>query len=146
MTDMRVGLGQAAIQISKHLGATIFATAGSKERRRVLTEELGIPHDHVFNSRDLSFAKGVLRLTHGKGVDVVLNSLSGEGLRKTWECIATYGRFVEVGKKDILDNNGLGMKQFLTNATFASVNAEVSASGFSINNRFSDRIIAYGSP
>ena len=119
------GLGQAAIQISKHLGATIFATAGSKEKRQILTEEFGIPADHVFNSRDLSFTKGILRLTHGKGVDVVLNSLSGEALRKTWECVATYGRFIEVGKKDILDNSGLDMRPFLTNATFASVNAEV---------------------
>ena len=119
------GLGQAAIQIAKYLGATIFATAGSKEKRQLLTEELGIPADHVFNSRDLSFTKGILRLTKGKGVDVVLNSLSGEALRKTWECVATYGRFIEVGKKDILSNNGLDMGKFLNNATFASVNAEV---------------------
>ena len=139
-----IGLGQAAIQISKHLGATIFATAGSKEKRRLLTEELGIPSDHVFNSRDLSFTKGVLRLTHGRGVDVVLNSLSGEALRKTWECIATYGRFIEVGKKDILGNSGLDMKPFLTNATFASVNAEVSTSNSLYSTPCPDLSTAHG--
>ena len=89
---------------------------------------MGIPATHVFNSRDLSFAKGISRLTEGRGVDVVLNSLSGEALRKTWECLAAYGRFIEVGKADILRNNGLDMKPFINNATFASVNAEVSAS------------------
>ena len=89
------GLGQAAIQLAKHLGAEIFVTAGSAEKRRLLMEEHGIPADHVFNSRDLTFAKGIMRMTNGKGVDVVLNSLAGEALRKTWECISDYGRFVE---------------------------------------------------
>ena len=88
--------------------------------------EYDIPADHIFNSRDLAFAKGIMRMTHNKGVDVILNSLAGDALRKTWECIAQFGRFIEVGKKDILGNTGLEMSPFLRNVTFACVNIEVS--------------------
>ena len=118
------GLGQAAIQVAKHIGAEIFATAGSMEKRQLLTDAHGIPADHVFNSRDLTYARGILRMTKGRGVDVILNSLAGEALRKTWECIAMYGRFIEVGKKDILANSGLEMMPFLRNVTFGGVNIE----------------------
>ena len=118
------GLGQAAVQVAKHIGAEIFATAGSMKKRQILTEDHGIPADHVFNSRDVNFARGVLRMTGGRGVDVVLNSLAGEALRKTWECTAMFGRFVEVGKRDILANTGLEMIPFLRNVTFSCVNVE----------------------
>ena len=91
-------------------------------------DQYGIPADHVFNSRDLAFAKGIMRMTNGKGVDMILNSLAGDALRKTWECIAQFGRFIEVGKKDILCNSGLEMNPFLRNVTFAGVNIEVSIS------------------
>ena len=118
-------MGQAAIQLAKHIGAEIFVTVGNTEKRRLIVDQYQIPEDHIFNSRDTTFAKGILRMTNGKGVDVVLNSLAGEALRKTWECIAMFGRFIEVGKKDILANNGLEMMPFLRNVTFASVNLEV---------------------
>lgn len=125
MLTWNSGLGQAAIQLAKHVGAEIFVTVSSEEKRRLLEEEYQIPEDHIFNSRDTAFARGILRMTNGKGVDVVLNSLADEALRKTWECIAMFGRFIEVGKKDILANNGLDMMPFLRNVTFASVNLEV---------------------
>ena len=64
-------------------------------------------------------------MTKGKGVDVVLNSSSGEALRKTWECISGFGRFVELAKRDFLDNARLEMKPFARNVTFTSVNIEV---------------------
>ena len=72
--------------------------------------EFGIPADHIFYSRNTSFAQGVMRMTEGKGVDVVLNSLSGDGLRASWECMAAFGRFVEIGKADITSNSGLPME------------------------------------
>ena len=125
MLTRSTGLGQAALQLAKNIGAEIFVTVGSTEKRRLLIDEYDIPEDHIFNSRDTTFAKGILRITNGRGVDVVLNSLAGEALRKTWECIAMFGRFIEVGKKDILANSGLEMMPFLRNVTFASVNLEV---------------------
>ncbi|KAI3336843.1 putative polyketide synthase [Xylariaceae sp. AK1471] len=118
------GLGQAAIQLAKHIGAKIFATVGSMAKRQLLMDEYEIPQDHVFSSRGLSFAKGIMRMTNGKGVDVVLNSLSGEALRRTWECMSMFGRFVEVGTRDISSNTGLEMSPFHRNIIFASVNME----------------------
>ena len=103
----------------------MFATVGSDEKRSLIQETYHIPDDHIFNSRDLTFSKAIMRSTKGQGVDVVLNSLAGEALRQTWECIAMFGRFIEIGKKDILANSGLEMEPFLRNVTFAGVNLEV---------------------
>ncbi|KAF6789996.1 KR domain-containing protein [Colletotrichum sojae] len=81
----------------------------------------GIPEDRIFHSRNTSFAQGIKRVTGGRGVDVVLNSPSGDSLRASWECVARRGRFVEIGKADILANSGLPMNGFLRNVTFSAV-------------------------
>lgn len=112
------GTGQAAIQVSQYLGATVYATVSSETKKNVLVDVYGIPEDHIFYSRDTSFAKGIMRATGGRGVDVVLNSLAGDSLVASWECIAPYGRFVEIGKRDILTNSNLPMFPFLKNASF----------------------------
>ncbi|KAI0902854.1 hypothetical protein F4823DRAFT_569287 [Ustulina deusta] len=65
--------------------------------------------NRIFNSRELSFAKDIMRMTNGKGVDVVLNSLSGEALGRTWERTSMFGRFVEVEMRYIFSNAGLEM-------------------------------------
>lgn len=122
-----VGVGQAAVQLAKYIGAEIFVTAGTRQKRQLLIDEYGIHPDHVFDSQNLSFAKGVMRMTGGRGVDVVLNSLSGEALRRTWECISTFGRFVELEKREVMENARLGMKPFERNVSFTSVNMEVSS-------------------
>ncbi|KAE9372739.1 putative polyketide synthase, partial [Stipitochalara longipes BDJ] len=118
------GVGQAAIQLAKHFGMEIFATVGSQEKGALIKDAYGIQEDHIFNSRDLSFQKGVMRMTKGRGVDCVLNSLSGEALRQSWYCVAPFGTFVEIGLKDILGNTGLDMRPFLQDATFVSLNLE----------------------
>lgn len=116
------GTGQAAIQIAQHCGAgAIYTTVGSESKRKLLTERYGIPPEHIFNSRDLSFEDGVRRLTGGRGVDVVLNSLAGDALVASWECVAPFGRFVEIGKKDIFSHKTLPMFQFARNVSFAAV-------------------------
>ncbi|KAK6507176.1 hypothetical protein TWF481_005625 [Arthrobotrys musiformis] len=114
------GTGQAAVQIAKYLGATIFATAGTQDKRDMLASKYGIPPSHLFSSRDTAFAKEVMRLT-GEGVDVVFNSLSGEMLFNSWDCIAPFGRFVEIGKRDIQAQSGLPMGQFEKNCSFSAV-------------------------
>lgn len=113
--------GQMAVWIAKHCGAEIFATVGSPEKKKLLTERFGIPASHIFYSRNSSFAQGVARLTGGSGVDVVLNSLSGDNLRATWDCIGAYGRFVEIGKADITTNSSLPMANFQNNVSFFAV-------------------------
>lgn len=113
--------GQMAIWIAKMRGAEIFATVGFDEKKRFLMERFGIPEDHIFYSRNTSFAQGIMRVTKGYGVDVVLNSLSGDGLRASWECMASYGRFVEIGKADIKSNASLPMASFDRNVSFSAV-------------------------
>jgi len=116
------GVGQAAIQIASYLEMEIFATVSSEAKRNLIREEYGVPEDHIFNSRDLSFVKGIKRMTGGRGVDVVLNSLSGEVLRQTWHCVAPFGIFIEIGLRDILSNTGLDMHPFMQDATFSFFN------------------------
>ncbi|CAG8952791.1 hypothetical protein HYFRA_00009036 [Hymenoscyphus fraxineus] len=113
--------GQLAVQIAQMVGAEVFATVGLDEKKQLLIDEFGLAADHIFYSRNTSFAQGVLRLTGGYGVDVVLNSLSGDGLQASWEIMAPYGRFIEIGKIDIKSNSGLPMCGFAKNVSFAAV-------------------------
>ncbi|KAF3205958.1 hypothetical protein TWF679_009137 [Orbilia oligospora] len=96
------GTGQAAIQAALHLGATIFATAGTPEKRELLTTEYGIPQTHIFSSRNNNFVAEIQRLTEGRGVDVVLNALAREQLAGSWECLAPFGRFIEISRQGAL--------------------------------------------
>lgn len=114
------GTGQAAMQVARYLGANIIATVGTEDKKELLIERYGIAPDHILSSRDTSFALGVKRLTGGRGVDVVFNSLSGEGLVASWECVAPFGRFIEIGKKDIIASNSLPMAQFARNVSFSA--------------------------
>ena len=96
------GVGMAAVQLAQQAGAEIFATAGSPEKRALL-QSLGIKH--VMNSRTLDFADEILSLTGGAGVDVVLNSLSGEFVDKNLMALGRNGRFIEIGKIGVWDTN-----------------------------------------
>lgn len=121
------GVGQAAIQLASMIGAIIYVTVGSNEKKRLLMDLYNIPSQHVFSSRNLSFVQGIRRVTNGRGVDVVLNSLAGESLRQSLECVAPLGRFVEIGKKDMYLRGNLPMSPFLQNITFASVDLGIIA-------------------
>ncbi|KAI1410735.1 hypothetical protein F5Y13DRAFT_201943 [Hypoxylon sp. FL1857] len=113
--------GQMAIWVAKLIGAEIFATVGLDEKKQFLIDGFDIPADHIFYSRDTTFARGVSRMTHGRGVDVVLNSLAGDGLKASWDCIAPCGRFIEIGKADITANSLLPMSNFAKNVSFIAV-------------------------
>lgn len=114
------GVGQAAIQLAKMLKANIYVTVGNEEKKKLLMDLYHIPEDHFFSSRNERFAEKLKKITTG-GVDVVLNSLSGERLRQSWNCIAPFGRFIELGKSDIEKNESLPMSPFSQNVLFASV-------------------------
>nr|WGU20916.1 crs5 [Clonostachys rosea] len=115
------GVGLSAIQISRLIGAEIFATVGSEEKVQYLVDTFGIPRNRIFNSRDSSFKQGVLKETGGKGVDVVLNSLSGELLHASWQCVAEFGTMVELGKRDFIGQGRLAMDTFEDNRAFFGV-------------------------
>ncbi|KAH6858814.1 hypothetical protein BKA58DRAFT_346728, partial [Alternaria rosae] len=115
------GVGLAAIQLARMIGAEIYTTVSSEKKREFLVREFGIPRDHIFNSRSMSFEQDLLRETKGKGVDLALNSLSGELLHATWRCIAKWGTLVEIGKRDLLGAGKLDMEVFLANRSYRCV-------------------------
>jgi len=116
------GVGQATIQLAQYLGLVVYATVGSPDKRQLITERYGVADEHIFNSRDASFAKGIHRMTDGRGVDCVLNSLSGELLRVSWTCLATFGTFIEIGLRDVTNNMRLDMRPFSKSTTFTFIN------------------------
>lgn len=96
----------------------IYCTVSNEEKAMHLINNFGIQRDHIFNSRDSSFLPGVLKATGGRGVDVVLNSLTGELLHDSWKCVAEFGTFVEIGRRDFVGQGTLAMELFESNRTF----------------------------
>ncbi len=117
------GVGLAAIQFARHLGAEIFATAGTDEKRDFV-RLMGVPEDHVFDSRSTAFADEVMAATGGEGIDVALNSLAGEAIRKGLECLRPLGRFIELGKRDFYLDSKLGLRPFHKNISYFGVDAD----------------------
>jgi acyl transferase domain-containing protein/NADPH:quinone reductase-like Zn-dependent oxidoreductase/NAD(P)-dependent dehydrogenase (short-subunit alcohol dehydrogenase family)/acyl carrier protein len=115
------GVGLAALQIAKMRGAEIFATAGTPEKRD-LVRMLGA--DHVFDSRSFAFADDLLAITGGVGVDCVLNSLSGEAIRRNLGVLRPFGRFLELGKRDFYENTQIGLRPFRNNITYFGVDVD----------------------
>ena len=137
------GVGLAAIQLAQRSGCEIFATAGSEEKRAFL-RALGVPH--VYDSRSLEFAEKIMRpgeegrakseergarreerlspfTLHPSepGVDLVLNSLAGEAIPKSLGVLRSYGRFLEIGKRDIYQNSRLGLAPFKKNLSYFAI-------------------------
>ncbi|KAI0377169.1 polyketide synthase [Hypomontagnella monticulosa] len=115
------GIGLAALQVCRAVGAEVFATVGSEKKIKHLMEYHGIARNRIFSSRDSSFEAGILRETGGRGIDLVLNSLSGELLHKSWECVAEYGTMIELSKRDLWGAGKLDMAPFLANRSYAAV-------------------------
>ena len=113
------GVGLAAIQIARRAGARVIGTA-SNEARRAIAATQGA--DFVFHSRDQGFVEGV-RAAVG-GVDVVLNSLDGAAMLASFQLLKPFGRFIELGKKDFLDNTHLGLRPFVRNIMYAGVDLD----------------------
>jgi len=115
------GVGIAAIQIARHLGAEVFATAGADEKREFV-RLLGV--NRVFDSRSLAFADGVRACTNGEGVDIVLNSLAGEAMVRGIDTLRPFGRFLELGKRDFYENSQIGLRPFRNNISYFGVDAD----------------------
>lgn len=115
------GVGTAAIQLAQLFGARILATAGTKEKREALRAQ-GI--EHVFDSRSLDFHARVMEVTGGRGVDIVLNSLTGNFITQGLKSLAPFGRFIEIGKSDIYKNAKLSMERLGENISFHVVDVD----------------------
>lgn len=114
------GLGIAALHICRNVGAEVFATVGSEEKKAFLVERFGILPERIFSSRQRAFASGIKRLTNNAGVHVVLNSLAKDALHDTLQCCARFGRFIELGVRDIAENTRLSMGIFEKSVSFMS--------------------------
>jgi phthiocerol/phenolphthiocerol synthesis type-I polyketide synthase C len=115
------GVGLAAIQYAKRRGAVVTATAGS-EAKRAFLRLAGA--DHVFDSRSLSFADEIREITGGRGVDVVLNSLSGEAMDRSLELLKPFGRFLELGKRDFYLNRRFHPRALRQNISYFAIDID----------------------
>lgn len=115
------GVGLAAIQYAKHCGAVVIATAGS-ETKRAFLRLAGA--DHVLDSRDLGFAEAVRAITNGAGVDVVLNSLSGEAMEQSLGVLKPFGRFLELGKRDFYLNSRIHLRALRQNISYFAIDVD----------------------
>lgn len=120
--DAAGGLGQMAIQISKCIGARVFATTSSTESKERLKEMYDIPEDHIFSSKSATYVQAIKDLTSGLGVDVILSSHSGVIDMMSLECVAPFGRLVELGSETHALNLGLPLTPSTKNVIFATVN------------------------
>jgi len=114
------GVGLAAMQLARLAGARIFATAGSEEKREFVR---GRGAEHVMDSRSLGFGDEVRRYVP-EGVDLVLNSLPGEAIAHGIAALATGGRFLEIGKRDIYADAPLGLHAMRNNAAFFAIDLD----------------------
>lgn len=117
------GVGLSAIQIAKHLGANIIATAGTAEKRLYLKEQLGL--EHVHDSRTLNWVDACHEITGGRGVDAILSALSGEGIEAGLDALAVQGRYLEIGKRDIASGQPMSMAPFGKSISFSSIDIDV---------------------
>jgi thioester reductase-like protein len=126
------GIGLAAIQLAKQKGAEIFATAGTVFKQDLL-RSFGVTN--VYNSRTLDFADDIYRDTHGEGIDIVLNSLAGPFIEKSMTLLRSYGRFLELGKRDIYDKTHISLYPFRKNISYFAIDmAEMFSSGSHMGN------------
>ena len=115
------GMGLAAVQVARLLGARIIATAGTEERRTVA--RAAGAHE-VLASRSLNYSEEVMALTDGRGVDVVFNSSPGEIMAQNLHVAGEFARIIEIGKADIYFGGVMDLKPFDRNLTFYAVDMD----------------------
>ncbi|THC91910.1 hypothetical protein EYZ11_008620 [Aspergillus tanneri] len=115
------GVGIACIQLAQYIGADIYVTVSTEEKRSFLHKTFGIPYEHMSSSRCPKFAAEIMKATNGKGIDVIVNSLTGDLLDATWRICSDGGIMVELGKRDIVQRNYLSMEPFDRGCSFRAV-------------------------
>ncbi|KAI1432421.1 polyketide synthase [Xylaria sp. CBS 124048] len=114
-------IGIAAIVLALSTGAIVYTTAET-EGERQLHQDLGVPQSHIFSLQEASFTVGIMEATDGRGVNAVLNvSLVGDAMQESWRCLTAFGRFVELGERELQGAGKLDMSVFLRNASFSAV-------------------------
>ena len=119
------GVGLSAIMLARHLGAEVYATVGSPDKRALLVDSMGVPADRVFDSRAASFQADVMRATRGRGVDFVVDSMAGDLLDESWNCLAENGTMLSLGKVDFQKRHKLQMRNFSRARNFCAIDTEI---------------------
>ena len=116
------GVGLASVSIAKMIGAHVYATAGSADKREMLS---AMGFDYIGDSHSLAFADEIANITDGEGVDVVVNTLEGQALTAGLKILAPGGRFIELGKRAVQSNATLGLRALARSGTFAVVDIDL---------------------
>ncbi|KAL8908900.1 MAG: hypothetical protein Q9171_005243 [Xanthocarpia ochracea] len=132
------------LDIAKMHKGSVFCTVGNPEKADHLVDHLGVPRNHIFSSRDDNFSPMIMEATYDKGVDIVLNSLSGELLHVSWKCVAEFGIMVDISKRDFQGKAVLTMDLFEANRSYAGVHlSQIIIERPSIMHRLLYRAIEY---
>lgn len=115
------GMGMAAVQVAANMGAVVYATAGSEERRRAA---LDLGATAAFDSRSVGFVDDILQITEGRGVDVIYNLLPGEMIAQNFAVAGEFCRIIEIGKADIYFGGATDLKPFSGNLSFHSIDMD----------------------
>lgn len=106
-------------------------------------ESIGIQSDHIFSSRNADFERQILDITSNHGVDVILNSLSGELLEASWNIIVFGGTMIEIGNNNIYDHSRLPMEPFKRSASFRALNLNIFLQDVELVSRYSSSPIRF---
>ncbi|XP_047538487.1 fatty acid synthase-like isoform X2 [Vanessa atalanta] len=138
------GVGQAAINVALSFGCEVFTTVGSQEKRLFIKKLYPqLKDNHIGNSRDTSFEDMIRKETNGQGVDLVLNSLSDERLQASIRCLGCRGRFLEIGKFDINNNEPIGIHYFQNEISFHGIMLDyVLNQGFEFRKNLQDLLLS----
>ncbi|MGA8164524.1 MAG: SDR family NAD(P)-dependent oxidoreductase, partial [Waddliaceae bacterium] len=112
------GTGLIAVQLAKHYGVEIYATAGSARKLDYL-KKLGV--HHRINYRETDFEEEIKRLTKGRGVDVVINTLPGDAMQKGMNCLSSGGRYIELAMTALKSAKTMDLSVLGSNQSFYSV-------------------------
>lgn len=112
--------------MAKHYECDIYATVGNDDKKAFLVNQFGISEERIFSSRNCHFKRHIMRMTGGRGVDVVMNSLIGELMDATYQCVADMGRIIELGKVESIQNKPIGMFDLLRDISIIGVAVEYS--------------------
>ena len=114
-------LGDAAIQICNSMDAEVYATVVSREETDHLSQSHGLSSNHIYLINDQKLAERIMKITGGRGVDLVLNSSTRDMLDASWRCIAKYGKFLDLGRGNLTVLNSIDMYAFLANRSYCCI-------------------------
>ncbi|KAL8903528.1 MAG: hypothetical protein Q9207_003862 [Kuettlingeria erythrocarpa] len=134
------------MDICRLQGGQIYTTVGMQEKRDFLTKNYGIRPDRIYDSRSTDFAAQIMAATDQKGVDVILNSLSGDLLIESWRCIADGGTMVDISKTDMVKRRNLPMEPFIRNASYRAVDMSYRNISRAVTGEYVAQVLVPSSP